>query len=285
MTEVVAVLGAGIMGRGIAQVAAAAGFDVRLRDVDPRQLNVAINAIKESLDKGVHLGKLSAADASAALQRIRPLADAQQAVTGAAWIIEAVPERLELKQTVFREVDALVDDAAILATNTSGLSVTRIGAATRDPGRVVGLHFFNPPHLLKLLEVVRGATTRPEVVEKSLAFARRLGKQPIVVQDSPGFASSRLGVVLGLEAIRMLEQGVASAQDIDTAMELGYNHPMGPLKLTDLVGLDVRLAIADHLHRELGGEQYRAPALLRQMVAEGRLGKKSGRGFYQYDGK
>jgi 3-hydroxybutyryl-CoA dehydrogenase len=183
---------------------------------------------------------------------------------------------------VFGEAEPLVGADTVLATNTSGLSITKIAQPMQRPDRVVGLHFFNPPHLLKLLEVVQGAKTSPATIERSLAFAKRLGKEPILVKDSPGFASSRLGIVLGLEAIRMLEQGVASAADIDRAMELGYNHPMGPLKLTDLVGLDVRLAIADHLHGELKQDQYRAPDLLRRLVAQGKLGKKSGEGFYKY---
>jgi len=278
----VAVLGAGTMGRGIAQVAAQGGFEVRLRDVDPRQLNAALAQIKANLDKGVQLGKVTSGAASQALERIRLQTDPGAAVRGARWIIEAVPEDLELKKGVLREVEVHADRDAILATNTSSLSITKIATAAKDPGRVVGLHFFNPPHLLKLLEIVRGEKTRPETIEHSLGFARALGKEPIVVKDSPGFASSRLGVVLGLEAIRMLEQGVAGAEDIDKAMELGYQHPMGPLKLTDLVGLDVRLAIAEHLHKELGGEQYRAPDVLRRLVREGKLGKKAGAGFYSY---
>ena len=282
MADVVAVLGAGTMGRGIAQVAAQAGHDVRLRDVDPRQLNAALANIKATLDKGVQLGKVTPTAASAALERIRLQTDPRAAVQGAGWVIEAVPEILELKRTVFREIEGHVDPDAVLATNTSSLSIAKIADATNDPTRVVGLHFFNPPHLLKLLEIVTGPRTRPDVVARSVAFAKGLGKDPIVVKDSPGFASSRLGVVLGLEAIRMLEQGVASAGDIDKAMELGYQHPMGPLKLTDLVGLDVRLAIAEHLHAEFGGDQYQPPELLRSLVREGKLGKKAGAGFYSY---
>lgn len=282
MSEVVAVLGAGTMGRGIAQVAAQAGHEVRLHDVDARQLNAALAAIKAALDKGVQLGKVPPELVDATLQRIRLQTDPGAAVRGAAWVIEAVPEDLKLKQNVFREVEAFLGHDAVLATNTSSLSITKIAEATTDPTRVVGLHFFNPPHLLKLLEIVTGARTRPDIVERSIRFAKGIGKEPIVVKDSPGFASSRLGVVLGLEAIRMVEQGVASAPDIDKAMELGYQHPMGPLKLSDLVGLDVRLAIAEHLHAELGGAQYEPPALLRRLVHEGKLGKKAGAGFYTY---
>lgn len=282
MTERVAVLGAGTMGRGIAQVCAQAGLEVSLRDVSEGILRNAIDQVRATLEKGVQLGKTKPEDAAAALARIHPETDLGRAADNAAWIIEAVPEQLELKQRVLAEAERHAGPEAILATNTSSLSITKIAAAGADSKRFVGLHFFNPPHLLRLLEVVRGRSTSPETLAASIAFARRLGKEPIVVEDAPGFASSRLGVVLGLEAIRMLEQRVASAADIDKAMELGYNHPMGPLKLTDLVGLDVRLAIADHLHRELGQEQYRAPELLRTMVREGRLGKKSGQGFYTY---
>lgn len=282
MQEKVAVLGAGTMGRGIAQVAAQAGFEVWLRDVREELVQKAVQGVKATLDKGVQLGKVRADEAAATLARIRTTTELAQAAKDAAWIIEAVPEDLELKRRVFREAEPLSTPRTLLATNTSGLSVSRIAEGLARPGQVVGLHFFNPPHLLRLLEVVRGSMTSQPTVDRSLAFARALGKEPILVRDSPGFASSRLGVVLGLEAIRMLEQGVASAEDIDRAMELGYNHPMGPLRLTDLVGLDVRLAIADHLHRELKQDQYRAPELLRRLVSEGKLGKKTGEGFYKY---
>lgn len=280
--ERVAVLGAGTMGRGIAQVAAQAGFDVRLRDVDPSILNKARAAIDASLAKGVELGKVAPEAKAKALSRLGTTTDLSQAVRDAELVIEAVPEDLALKQRVFAETQGLVTSEAILATNTSSLSISTIAEAVRSRDRVVGMHFFNPPHLLKLLEVVRGRETAPGVVETAVAVARRMGKEPIVVQDSPGFASSRLGLALGLEAIRMLEQGVASPEDIDKAMELGYNHPMGPLKLTDLVGLDVRLAIADHLHRELKSDAFRPPELLRKMVTGGKLGRKTGQGFYSY---
>jgi 3-hydroxybutyryl-CoA dehydrogenase len=191
-----------------------------------------------------------------------------------------VPEKLELKAQLFGEVDALAPDA-LLATNTSSLSVSSIARAVKDPGRVVGMHFFNPVHLMKLCEVVRHAGSDASAVTAAVALAERWGKTPITVNDSPGFASSRLGLVLGLEAIRMVEAGVASAADIDTAMKLGYGHPMGPLELTDLVGLDVRLGIADYLAGEIG-PAFQPPALLRTLVAEGKLGKKSGEGFYKW---
>jgi 3-hydroxybutyryl-CoA dehydrogenase len=206
----------------------------------------------------------------------------EEAVADADLIVEAAPESVELKRSIFARLDAAAPAEALLASNTSSLSVASIAAATATPARVVGMHFFNPVHLMPLVEVVRAADTAAETVERAVAAGRLLGKEPIVVRDSPGFASSRLGLILGLEAMRMVEQQVASPQDIDRAMTLGYRHPMGPLRLTDLVGLDVRLAIAEHLHRELGSEAFRPPQILRRMVEEGRLGKKSGRGFYEW---
>lgn len=279
----VAVLGAGTMGHGIAQVAAMAGFHTTLFDVDAAQLEAGMRRIRANLDKGVERGKLTPDGASDALAALRPAADLPQAVGHAELVIEAVPERLELKSAIFRDVDALAPADAVLATNTSSLSVTEIARSTARPASVIGLHFFNPVHLMRLLEVVRGRDTSAATLEHALEFARRLGKEPIVVTDTPGFASSRLGIVLGLEAMRMVEQEVASVEDIDRAMVLGYNHPVGPLRLTDMVGLDVRLGIAEYLHEQLGGDQYRAPAILRRMVSEGRLGRKSGRGFYEWE--
>ena len=280
----VAVLGAGTMGHGIAQVTAMAGYDVRLHDPQPLALEKALARISENLARGVERGKVSADDAEAARRRLAAADTLKDAAAGAWLVIEAVPERMEIKERLFADLYGFAPADAVLATNTSSLSVSRIAAATGAPDRVIGLHFFNPVHIMKLLEVVRGGDTSDETLEAALAYARRIGKEPIVVTDTPGFASSRLGVVLGLEAMRMVEQGVASPQDIDRAMELGYNHPMGPLKLTDVVGLDVRLGIAEYLHRELGGEQYRPPQILRRMVDEGKLGKKSGRGFYDWEG-
>ena len=281
----IAVLGAGTMGNGIAQVCAMAGFSVALFDPVPGAVARALGTIRGNLDKGVERGKVDAATRDAALESLREAASLEDAAREADLVIEAVPERMELKTQIFRETDAHAPPAAILATNTSSLSISRIAGATGRAERVIGLHFFNPVHIMKLLEVVRGAETSQATVDASLDFARRIGKEPIVVTDTPGFASSRLGIVLGLEAMRMVEQGVASPADIDRAMELGYNHPMGPLRLTDLVGLDVRLGIAEYLHAELGGDQYRAPELLRRMVAEGKLGQKSGQGFYAWEGK
>lgn len=281
--ERVAVLGAGTMGHGIAQVCAMSGFEVSLYDPFPGQVEKALGRIRANLDQGVERGKVTDEVRRTALASLRAAEEIAHAAVEADLVIEAVPERMELKTQLFAEVDRHAPAAAVLASNTSSLSVSRIAEATARPERVIGLHFFNPVHIMKLLEVVRGRATSPETLDAALGFARRIGKEPIVVTDTPGFASSRLGVVLGLEAMRMVEQGVASPQDIDRAMELGYNHPMGPLRLTDVVGLDVRLGIADYLHGELGGEQYRAPEILRRMVAEGKLGKKSGEGFYRWE--
>ncbi|MEJ2371452.1 MAG: 3-hydroxyacyl-CoA dehydrogenase family protein [Gemmatimonadales bacterium] len=276
---VLAVLGAGTMGHGIAQVAALAGYDVRLTDVSEEALESAMGRVRAQLDKGVELGKVEPEVRDAALGRLRATSDAAEAVAGAEIVVEAVPEVLKLKQEILASAAEIVKPDALLATNTSSLSITAIAEAVPGQERVVGMHFFNPVHIMALVEIVRGDRTAPDAVERAREAAERMGKTPIVVVDSPGFASSRLGIALGLEAIRMVEAGVASAEDIDRAMELGYRHPMGPLRLTDHVGLDVRLEIALYLQRELG-DRFRPPELLEQMVEEGKLGKKSGRGFY-----
>ncbi len=282
-TETVAVLGAGTMGHGIAQVAAMAGFETRLFDVEPGALERGLERIRANLDGGVERGKVRPAEREATLARLRSEQALEKAVDGAGTIIEAVPEKLKLKQELLGSVSKLAHPEALIATNTSSLSVTAIADAVEGPERVVGMHFFNPVHIMKLVEVVVSAWSGQEAVERAAALAERLGKAPIVVKDSPGFASSRLGVALGLEAIRMVQEGVATAEDIDTAMELGYRHPMGPLRLTDVIGLDVRLEIARYLHQELGADHFEPPALLARMVAEGKLGKKSGQGFYRWD--
>jgi 3-hydroxybutyryl-CoA dehydrogenase len=279
----VAVLGAGTMGHGIAQVAAMAGHAVALADNARDIAQRGVDRIRENLEGGIARGKLTASQRDDALSRIRVADDARAAAADADVVIEAVPERLDLKSALLRAMVADAPASAILASNTSSLSITRLQRATADPGRVIGLHFFNPVHINALVEIVRGGDTREDVVSASLEFVRGLGKDPIVVNDSPGFATSRLGVLLGLEAIRMVEQGVASAADIDKAMELGYRHPMGPLRLTDLVGLDVRLSIANILHEELGSDAFAPPRLLEEMVASGKLGRKTGEGFYRWN--
>jgi 3-hydroxybutyryl-CoA dehydrogenase len=279
--ETIGVIGAGTMGHGIAQVAAAAGYKVILRDLDRDSLARGIQSIERNLSRGLQLGKLTEADCDSTLQHIRGTTQLEE-VSNADLIVEAAPERLQIKQDLLKQIETLSKHDFIFATNTSSLSITEIALASERPANVVGMHFFNPVHLMRLVEIVVGKATSDDTVETVCAIGRKLRKEPIVVRDVPGFASSRLGIALGLEAIRMLEQGVASAKDIDTAMELGYNHPMGPLKLTDHVGLDIRLDIADYLYRELGSETFRPPDLLRRMVEEGKLGKKTGEGFYDW---
>ena len=279
--ETIAVIGAGTMGHGIAQVAAAAGFRVLLNDVDRESLARGVSAIESNLAKGIQRGKLTEEDRDRTLQQIHGTTNLQSCATSDL-IVEATPEKLELKKEVLRQLESASDHPFIFASNTSSLSITEIASSSKRPDAVIGMHFFNPVHIMKLVEIVVGEKTSTATVNTVKSVGQRMRKEPIVVKDVPGFASSRLGVVLGLEAMRMFEQGVASAQDIDTAMELGYNHPMGPLKLTDLVGLDVRLNIAEYLHRELGSEAFRPPEVLRRMVSEGKLGKKTGEGFYDW---
>lgn len=284
--RVVAVIGAGTMGRGIAQAAAAAGRAAVLYDVDPDRARAARSAIEATLEKGIARAKVTEQERAGTLERLRVESDLGEAVVDADLVVEAIPEILQAKTELFAELDARSPDGAILASNTSSLPIARLAEATTRGDRVLGLHFFNPVHAMRLVEVIVLPDTADDVREATLELVRAMDKEPIVVRDSPGFATSRLGLALGLEAIRMAEEGVASVADIDTAMELGYNHPMGPLKLTDLVGLDVRLAIADHLADSLDHKRFAAPDLLRRMVDEGRLGRKTGEGFYRWvDGR
>ncbi|TMA29969.1 MAG: 3-hydroxyacyl-CoA dehydrogenase family protein [Deltaproteobacteria bacterium] len=274
----VAVIGAGVMGTGIAQVAARAGYRVELFDVIPGAAQKSLERIADSLGRAVEKGRCTAAEREEAL---RKLSAAAEMPAQADLIIEAAPENLELKKELFARLSKAARADAILASNTSSLPITAIASAAAHPERVIGLHFFNPVPAMKLLEIVQGERTHPLVVTAARAVGARMGKEVVVVRDAPGFATSRLGIALAMEAIRMLEEGVATAEEIDRAIELGYGHPMGPLKLTDQVGLDVRLAIAEHLLSELG-ERFRPPQLLRRMVRAGKLGKKSGEGFYKY---
>ncbi|MFN6147682.1 MAG: 3-hydroxyacyl-CoA dehydrogenase family protein [Planctomycetota bacterium] len=278
----VAVLGAGTMGAGIAQVCAQAGSKVLLQDLTDDFVQKGLGRIRDFLQKGVDKGKTTPEQRDAVLARIAVTTDRAAACRGADLVVEAVPEKLELKNGLFREVAAVASPDCVLASNTSSLSLAKVFAGVAGPGRCIGMHFFNPVPLMALLELVRTDATSAATIDAVTAYSKQLGKEPILVKDSPGFASSRLGVCLGLEAIRMFESGVASAEDIDKAMVLGYGHPMGPLKLTDLVGLDVRLAIADYLRKELDHPGFAAPALMRQMVADGKLGKKTGQGFYRW---
>jgi 3-hydroxybutyryl-CoA dehydrogenase len=278
-----AVLGAGTMGRGIAQVAAVAGLDVRLQDATLEAAEAGRDAIDAALVRQVEKGRLTGAEHNQVLQRIEAVTERGAAVEGADVVVEAVPEDLTLKRELFAALASEAPAHALLGTNTSSISISAIAEGSGADERIVGLHFFNPVPVMALLEIVRGERTSDETIERARALAAKLGKDPILVTDSPGFATSRLGVLLGLEAMRMVQEGVASAADVDKAMELGYRHPMGPLKLTDLVGLDVRLAIAEHLHRELGSAAFEPPRLLREMVESGKLGRKSGEGFYSYE--
>ena len=280
--ERIGVVGAGTMGHGIAQVAAMADCRVRLFDVDSATLDRGLANIRGHLDKGVQLGKITAAQRDHALGHLEPAEGLVHLGEDADLVVEAVPERLGLKQALFQQLQDCTPPGCIFATNTSSLSIAAIGSGITNPERLIGTHFFNPVHLMALLEIVVADATAPEVLDATKAWGARLGKDVIVVKDFPGFATSRLGVCLGMEAIRMLEQGVASAEDIDKAMVLGYRHPVGPLKLTDMVGLDVRLAIGEYLAKELDNPAFEPPALLRHMVASGKLGKKNGRGFYDW---
>ena len=279
------VVGAGTMGHGIAQAAAQAGYSAALYDVDPKVVAAGLAKVRQNLEKGVEKGKVTPADRDAAVARVSGASDLRAAARTADLVIEAVPERMDLKRRIFADLDASAPKHAILASNTSSLSIAEIAAATSRPERVVGMHFFNPVHLKPLLEIVRTAGTASEALDAVVAVGKRMGKSVVVVNDSPGFATSRLGLALGLEAMRMVEEGVASPEDIDTAMEKGYGHAMGPLRTTDLVGLDVRLGIAEHLDRSFPGGRFTPPAILRRLVAEGRLGQKSGRGFYDWPAK
>jgi 3-hydroxybutyryl-CoA dehydrogenase len=277
----VGLVGAGTMGSGIAHVAAQAGYSVILCDVSKELADKGLQRIRENLQKGLEKGKVKPEQRDATLERIQTSAELES-LARCELVIEAAPEDLAVKQTLFGKLSEICSPDAILASNTSSLSLTEIAASARRPERVVGMHFFNPVFLMPLLELIRAYQTSPETVAAAREVGERMGKQLVVVEDHPGFASSRLGIVLGMEAIRMVEEGVASPEDIDRAMELGYGHPMGPLKLTDLVGLDVRLSIAEYLYRELGSPAFRPPQLLKKMVRAGQLGRKSGQGFYRY---
>lgn len=269
------------MGAGIAQVFLAAGAHVDVVEAGGAAADAARTRIADGLEEAARRGRLDAAVADV-LDRLSLRGSAAELDEGTGLVVEAVPERADLKASVLRSAESAVGPDAVLATNTSSLSVTELAAALERPDRFLGLHFFNPVPASKLVEVVVARPTDPDLAARASGWVRALGKTDVVVKDSPGFASSRLGVLLGLEAIRMLEEGVADAEAIDTAMELGYRHPMGPLRSTDLVGLDVRLAIAEYLHRTIG-DRFAPPQLLRDKVAAGELGRKTGRGFHTYD--
>ncbi len=279
--EKIAVVGAGVMGRDIAHAGALGGFEVTLHDVDGGVLKSATSDIEREMRKAVEKGKLEEEEMRNALGRISASEDLEEAVSGAGLVIEAVPEKMDLKLSLFGRFDELCEPEAILATNTSTMSPTEIAAATKRPGRCIAMHFFNPAHRMKLVELVRGIETTDETVEMARTVAEKMGKETVEVNEFPGFVTSRINCLVGNEAMNMLVEGVASAADIDKALKLGLGYPMGPLELADLVGLDTRLRNLEYLH-EMLGEKYRPSLLLRKRVAAGHLGKKSGRGVYEY---
>jgi 3-hydroxybutyryl-CoA dehydrogenase len=277
----IAVIGAGTMGRGIAHVAALGGYRTILEDLLPNALRRADSEIRANLDKSVGLGKVTADAATAALGRLEYAGSVEEAAREADLVIEAVPEEMESKIEIFTLLDKVCRPGTILASNTSSLSVTEIASVTYRAKRIVGMHFFNPVHKMTLLEVVRALETDDETLAATVEVGKRMGKEVVVIKESPGFITSRVNAMIGNEAFFMLQEGVASAEDIDKALKLGLNHPMGPFELVDLVGLDTRLHILEYLHRSLG-EKYRPAPLLVQYVKAGRLGRKSGRGVYEY---
>jgi 3-hydroxybutyryl-CoA dehydrogenase len=278
----IGVLGAGTMGHGIAQVSAMADNDVVMQDIEESVLDDGLSAIEANLQDAVDRDIITKAGKTDTLANIGTTLDVSEAVADADLVVEAVPEAVELKQQVFEDIEAAAPDECVIASNTSSLAVTEIASVLSAPARSIGLHFFNPVHIMDLVEVVVAEQTTEETVERARAFVDDIQKTPIVIRDSAGFASSRLGVSLGVEAIRMLEEGVAGPREIDQAMELGYNHPMGPIELGDVVGLDVRLDILEYLRSELG-ERFRPPQLLKRKVRAGKLGKKTGEGFYVWE--
>lgn len=279
--KTVAVIGAGTMGRGIAYAASAGGYRTILEDVSASMLEQGLAYIRKSLDDGVARGKLTPPQREQALAQLGSARSVEDACREADLVIEAVPEEMELKLEIFTLLDKFAKPGAIFASNTSSLSITEMAAITFRPEKCIGMHFFNPVPKMKLLELVRGLETSEETIADCREAGRRMGKEVVVVREAPGFITSRINAMVGNEAFYMLEEGVASAEDIDKALKLGLNHPMGPFELVDLVGLDVRLNILDYLHRTLG-EKYRPCPLLRQYVKAGRLGRKSGRGVYDY---
>ena len=279
--KTIAVIGAGIMGRGIAHAAAMGGYRTILEDLLPAALRKAETEIRANLDKAVELNKVTAADADAAFRRLEYAGSVEEAAREADLVIEAVPEEMESKIEIFTLLDKICRPTTILASNTSSLSVTEIASVTYRAKKILGMHFFNPVHKMKLLEIVRALETDDDTLTTVVEVGRRMGKDVVVIKESPGFITSRINAMIGNEAFYMLQEGIASAADIDKALKLGLNHPMGPFELVDLVGLDTRLHILEYLHKSLG-EKYRPAPLLVQYVKAGRLGRKSGRGVYEY---
>jgi 3-hydroxybutyryl-CoA dehydrogenase len=277
----IAVIGAGIMGRGIAHVAAMGGFSTVLNDVSDELLESARGSIRRDLEKGIEIGKITQGAVEETLSRLSVQTDLQRAVTGAGLVIEAVPEKIEIKLDLFARLDKICSPHVVFASNTSALSITEMAGATRRPQQFVGMHFLNPVHKMKLVELVRGLETSDNTLLLAESVSKQMGKETVEVKESPGFVTSRINALIGNEAFYMLQEGVASARDIDKALRLGLNHPMGPFEMVDLVGLDTRLNILTSLHQALG-EKYRPCPLLVKYVEGGRLGKKTGRGVYDY---